>query len=169
MYPLESAIYYTFSTIPQVLAGAIGLLAAFVLYRLQKLTREMDRAIYVPVQFYEGKIHSELNSMYIQNKRKELLAFFKKNKKKANIRTETKSGIFDLHILRVEYLLDYKRRLLRDLKISLLLTAGLIVSSLVVLTVTPFLEDIEVYVFTIGIIWLLLCHLSYINIVIKSL
>ncbi len=169
MYALENAIYYTFSTIPQVLAGAIGLLAAFVLYRLQKITKETDRTIFVPLQFYEGKIYSKLNSMHIQNKRRELLDFFKKNKKKANIRTETKSSIFDLHITRVEYLLDYKRRLLRDLKISLLLTAGLIVASLVILTVTPFLEDVEVYVFSVGIIWLLLCHLSYINIVIKSL
>ncbi len=31
----ETALYYTFSTIAQTLAGAFGILGAFVLYRLQ--------------------------------------------------------------------------------------------------------------------------------------
>lgn len=34
---MENALYYTFSTIAQTLAGAIALLAAFALYRLQSL------------------------------------------------------------------------------------------------------------------------------------
>jgi hypothetical protein len=33
--PVEYALLYTFSTIPQTLAAALGVLAAFVLYRLQ--------------------------------------------------------------------------------------------------------------------------------------
>ncbi len=32
---VEYALLYTFSTIPQTLAAALGVLAAFVLYRLQ--------------------------------------------------------------------------------------------------------------------------------------
>lgn len=37
----ETALYYTFSTIAQTLAGGIALLAAFVLYRLNILNEEM--------------------------------------------------------------------------------------------------------------------------------
>src|SRR5947208_731973 len=37
----ENSLYYTFSTIAQTLAGAIALLAAFVLYRLNGLNEEM--------------------------------------------------------------------------------------------------------------------------------
>ena len=38
---MESALLYTFSTIAQALGGAIALLAAFVLYRLQSLDKLM--------------------------------------------------------------------------------------------------------------------------------
>src|SRR5215213_4593110 len=42
MNPPDTAIYYTFSTISQSLAGAIALLAAFVLYRFQLLDIEIQ-------------------------------------------------------------------------------------------------------------------------------
>ena len=38
---LDNTIFYTFSTIAQTLAGAIALLGAFVLYRLQSLGSEI--------------------------------------------------------------------------------------------------------------------------------
>lgn len=38
---VDSALLYTFSTIAQALGGAIALLAAFVLYRLQTIVAEM--------------------------------------------------------------------------------------------------------------------------------
>ena len=37
----ETAFFYTFSTIAQALAGAIALLAAFVLFKLQSIDAEM--------------------------------------------------------------------------------------------------------------------------------
>ena len=37
-----STLYYTFSTIAQALAAAIALLGAFVLFRLQTLTAEIE-------------------------------------------------------------------------------------------------------------------------------
>jgi len=169
MFQLEEAIYYTFSTIPQVLAGAIGLLAAFVLYRLQKLNKEIDRTILVPLQFYAGANHSKLNALHTQSQRRGMLEFYKDNKKKANINTKAKERVFDQHIERGEYLLGYKKKLLRELKFSLLLTAGLIIASVIILTVTPFLEDLEVYVFVVAVTWLLFCLVSYVNIVMKSL
>ncbi len=40
----ENSILYTFSTIPQALGGAFGLLSAFVLYRFQSINRAMEHA-----------------------------------------------------------------------------------------------------------------------------
>lgn len=41
---LESALFYTMSTIAQTLAAAMGLLGAIVLFALQETTRSVDRA-----------------------------------------------------------------------------------------------------------------------------
>jgi len=38
---MDTAIYYTFSTIAQTLAGGIALLGAFVLFRFQLFTGRM--------------------------------------------------------------------------------------------------------------------------------
>ena len=38
---METAIYYTFSTIPQVLAGAIALFGVFVLYKIQQVNSQL--------------------------------------------------------------------------------------------------------------------------------
>lgn len=38
---MEHSIYYTFSTIPQVLAGAIALLGVFLIFKLQIVNREL--------------------------------------------------------------------------------------------------------------------------------
>ena len=39
---MTNQLYYTFSTIAQTLAGAIALLAAFILYRLQTLNKDIE-------------------------------------------------------------------------------------------------------------------------------
>ena len=41
---METALYYTFSTIPQVVEGAIAFLGAFALFRMQFLNREIERS-----------------------------------------------------------------------------------------------------------------------------
>ena len=38
---MENTLYYTFSTISQTLAGAIGLLVAFLIYYLDRLDRRI--------------------------------------------------------------------------------------------------------------------------------
>jgi hypothetical protein len=47
---MDTALYYTFSTISQTLAGAIALLGAFVLYRFQihkEKLREIGKSVYL--------------------------------------------------------------------------------------------------------------------------
>jgi hypothetical protein len=43
MENMINTVFYTFSTISQTLAGAIALLGAFVLYRLQSLSSEIEK------------------------------------------------------------------------------------------------------------------------------
>src|SRR6266446_456701 len=43
MSNIINTVFYTFSTIAQTLAGAIALLGAFVLYRLQSLSSDIER------------------------------------------------------------------------------------------------------------------------------
>jgi hypothetical protein len=42
---MDTTLYYTFSTIAQALAGAVALLGAFVLYKLQSIDRELNDAV----------------------------------------------------------------------------------------------------------------------------
>ena len=57
---VSNALYYTFSTIAQTLAGAIALLAAFVLYRLQTFKQELVRdgnRVAIPLEQLEPRAH----------------------------------------------------------------------------------------------------------------
>jgi hypothetical protein len=53
---LANTFFYTFSTLSQTLAGVIALLGAFVLYRLQTWTHEMDKASAILVHRYEAAV-----------------------------------------------------------------------------------------------------------------
>ncbi len=53
---MENAIFYTFSTIPQVLAGAIALIGVFALYKIQELNTSLTGLSQNFID--EGKIRS---------------------------------------------------------------------------------------------------------------
>src|SRR5439155_13188719 len=62
---MSNALYYTFSTIAQTLAGAMALLAAFLLYRLQVLNRAIDsdaERISSALKPYHGRADEMLRS-----------------------------------------------------------------------------------------------------------
>jgi len=52
-----NTIFYTFSTMAQTLAGAIALLGAFVLYRLQSLRSDIEIDSGEIVQGYPAIVH----------------------------------------------------------------------------------------------------------------
>ena len=54
---MTNTIFYTFSTIAQTLAGAIALLGAFVLYRLQSLRSDIEIDSGEIVQGYPAIVH----------------------------------------------------------------------------------------------------------------
>jgi hypothetical protein len=60
---MENTLYYTFSTIAQALGGAIGLMGAFVLYRLQSIDQELFNAVdQILVAFQEDPYLQEVTA-----------------------------------------------------------------------------------------------------------
>jgi len=57
---VEYALLYTFSTIPQTLAAALGVLAAFVLYRLQSDSSTQWQDAYTLVSQFGGDVPTQL-------------------------------------------------------------------------------------------------------------
>jgi hypothetical protein len=61
---VEYALLYTFSTIPQTVGAAFGLLAAFVLYRLQWLDRELwEQTNYLVGDWLSQELKAELGAL----------------------------------------------------------------------------------------------------------
>src|SRR5437879_6576691 len=95
-------IFYTFSTIAQALGGAIALLSAFVLFRLQSLNAEIDdlaERLAIPLKYVVG---DEPSDLYRRGKFRELVALSRK--------TAIPSGIHqaELERERLPTLLDRK-------------------------------------------------------------
>ncbi|HVZ49703.1 MAG TPA: hypothetical protein VG916_13040 [Gemmatimonadaceae bacterium] len=61
---MDSALYYTFSTVAQTLAAAIALLAGFALFRIQGLQKVMDDTSLDFIQAFEGADHGRLTSLH---------------------------------------------------------------------------------------------------------
>src|SRR5882762_587970 len=73
---MENTLYYTFSTIAQTLAGAIALLGAFILYRLQKLNNGLDdHAKFIRKQYSEEEDLIFLNSFIVKGEYKKFLKY----------------------------------------------------------------------------------------------
>ncbi len=165
---MENALFYTFSTIPQILAGAIALLGAFILYRLQSLNTEVEEKSSTVLNFYKNSLRSKLWNLHVKGRYKEI---FDKTKlippKNLN-----DSRYFELHHYRLGELLNSKKSLLVSFKFSLGLTVALITVSVIILSLTPKYSG-RIYfilpIFSIGILWLLLCLISYAVLIKKAL
>lgn len=167
---MENALFYTFSTIPQVLAGAIALLGAFILYRLHSLNSEIEEESSTVLNFYKNLPRSKLWNLHVKGRYKEVFDNTKDNP------PENRKGLhldyFKLHHYRLGKLLDSKKSLLVSFKFSLWLTGALIIVSVIILPLTPKCSGCIYFilpVFSIGILGLLLCLISYAFVIKKAL
>src|SRR5437763_1132352 len=128
---METALYYTFSTIAQTLAAAIALLAAFLLYRLQTIAHAIDQHVNKLVQFFGGQERLDLDELDAQGKHDEFLAYSRQH--------HTPAVVEHVRIphLRLAALLTYRRAIFRTFYFSLWLTVGLVAGSVAVLVFTP--------------------------------
>jgi hypothetical protein len=164
---LENTFFYTFSTIAQTLAGAIALLAGFVLYRLQLLNTEVSN-IGEYLASWTDTILNKVNempakSLFSRGQYSELLAL-------AN-QTSIPEGHYPAKIERERLgaLLDYKPSFFRRFYTALFLTAGLITISILALVNTSCLVTScwASWVLAGAMVWFVVCIFSYLLLLLK--
>lgn len=164
MLSMENALYYTFSTIAQTLAGAIALLGGFVLFRLQILGTALDKhANLIREQYDEDFDKAWMNSFIVQEQYQRLLDYTEEHP--IDIATDEQDSYVKDSLSQIKFLLILKKRLLRGFYVALALTVGLIIVSIVLLTLTPLISvhgSLRPCILIIAIFWLLGCFGSYI-------
>jgi len=170
---MENTLYYTFSTIAQTLAGAIALLGAFILYRLQKLNNGLDdHAKFIRKQYSEEEDLVFLNSFIVKGEYKKFLKYTRAKPVAAGAaQDEEQSYLTDVQA-KMQELLVLRKSLIRSFSVSLLLTVSLIGSSVIALAVTPILNarsDVRSASLVLAIVWFFACLISYIALLRKSL
>jgi hypothetical protein len=165
---METALYYTFSTVSQTLAGAIALLGAFVLYRLQMLSTDInDSADYIGRHVPDGGARRNIEVAVWQGQLDQVSKLAENGFPViGDMPVQVRASIDKLgDALKLRESIHYW------FTISLGLTIGLIGMSVVVLSVTPLLVRsacISILVLAIGILWFLSCLGSYVAILKKS-
>jgi uncharacterized membrane protein len=152
---MENALFYTFSTIAQTLAAAIGFLGAFALYRFQS-TRAIltEYSNYIIHETFENE---ETKALVREEKFEELQKYIRSSRSKDNPQVypnfESNMQTFDTN-LKSMLSMRYK------LKQALTLTIIVIVISIAILIFTPTIAcsflAIKI-IFTLGFILLVWC------------
>ena len=156
---MSNALYYTFSTIAQTLAGAMALLAAFLLYRLQVLNRAIEEdaeRISEALVPYHGRAHEMFRGQeYVELLRAAESGYFPQG----NPPVQAERA-------RLTMFLRTKKTVLKHFKVALYLTAGLITFSIVALVATPQISSVAVSyaILAFGVLGFVACMLSYITV-----
>ena len=170
---METALYYTFSTIAQTLGGAIALLGGFVLYRFQLLARSIeDTAEYLRKEFKSKRreLHDKIDKARFDSDYR-LVHEVSQAYSEEGIDPPTIQKYYSARA-RLDAMLGQKYSLFRYFNFSLIATVLLILGSVGVLANTPILE-VAGYgsptVFVIGSIWFAVCLYSFMVVVRKAL
>jgi hypothetical protein len=161
---VSNAFFYSFSTIAQTLAGAIALLGAFVLYRLQAIRAQVeDDSLRISLLYGSSAEAADLaaseaiQSLHRQTKHREVLEFVS--------RTPIPAGVYraDTERARLGVNLELQQKLLRTFAVSLFLTVGLITVSVGALAAAPAIIErpLGLVVLRVAIAWFIVCILSY--------
>jgi hypothetical protein len=165
---MDNALFYAFSTIAQSLAAAIGLLAVFILYRLQSLNSELESITSMALQPY--LLDVEIQRWRASQDYTKLLELINTTKSSNDVMLQ--SPYIQACISRLPLLIQNKKKLLTVLKFSLALTTIVIASSVGIIAITPILAKnpcMSSFVLTIGVLILFACFTMYSYIIAKSL
>lgn len=165
---MENSLYYTFSTISQTLAGAIGILGAFLIYHLSDTQRSLNEYLEKLYSFYPRAQETlDLDFMWEHGDIDGLLKYFREDK----LRCFEVGDCLAQHLYLVPAERLHMRRfiLLKRLKTALLLTCITIVFSLVVLSTVPCLAgwfgNRVACILIVGLLLTSLCMFYYVRIV----
>ncbi len=129
---MENAFFYTFSTIAQTLGGALALLGAFVLYRLQGLSAEIDHsAAIVRTHSTSASTRQAMTAALIARKYAEIAALAKSPDETATVPE------FGADLARLEELLTVARRVRRTFVLITILSGCVLIGSVAILAFTP--------------------------------
>jgi hypothetical protein len=136
----ETALYYTFSTIAQTLAGSFAMLGAFVLFKIQSLN-EGFRNLYLILSSVPLHFKSEEDTYYLEDWNTYIYEFekaYQKESKSRNFNTKDIS-IQDIerHIATFKKNLQLKTRLSGQIYLTFFITAITIILSLIFLPLIP--------------------------------
>lgn len=165
---IENSLFYTFSAIPQTLAGAIGIMGAFVLYKFQCLDNEIQKKadeiiVRKGISRNDPTMVSVLRQAFLN-----CCIYGEEFAKKQPFNTAWFRGEEAPIKLKLMRKIDLRRQLVR----SAMITAVVIVISLLVLMNVDFLKQkawISGLTFTLGFIGSVVSVLSYVGILVYSL
>lgn len=164
---MVNSLFYTFSTIAQTLAGAIALLGAFVLFRLQSLNAEIESNASQIAAVLEGILdREEIRTLSRHGLYRELI------ERSAHVTIPQGTYQATRERARLPVLLDRQDSLVRRFKIAFYLTVGLIMVSVFVLTIAEGLATsvwLTRLAFASGLLWLADCLVSYVFLMLESL
>jgi hypothetical protein len=158
---VERTLYYTFSTISQTLAGAIALLGAFVLYRLQSLGNELEDLGITTMNAYRSPLRDELTPLHAEEEYEKIVAFTHKHPFDD---PSAQSPYVASRLRKLEPLVARRRAIRSWLNRSLALTVGLIAASVGILALTPSgvrTPGLACILLAVGWGWLILTFGSY--------
>ena len=127
---METALYYTFSTIAQALAAAVALLGAFTLYRLQLVSAALPEAAAL-LKTNTSANRADVDAAFIVADYARVFELVRGADAKSQ-RTEIRAGLE-----KVARLLAEKRSVLRTFQASLIASVFVILGSVIVLSFTP--------------------------------
>jgi hypothetical protein len=170
-----NSILYTFSTIAQAIAGAIGLLGAFVLFKLHALSAQIETlaeklagplGIWAQSTAAPSGADRAIRDLFLEGKYQELLDHSGWD--------ALPKGVYDANLEREKLprLLASKRLLVGSFKWSLYLTVSLIlVSGVALATSQPIAARpcLSVFMLGLGLVWLLVCLMSYVVLMHRAL
>ena len=159
---MDTTLYYTFSTISQTLAGAIALLGAFALFRLQSLNHALEDVSLTVVNCYSSSPEcDDVARLHNASRFADVIAFTR-----AHPFTDpsAKTPYVASRCEQLPLLLAQWKAVHCWLRISLALTVGLIAASVAVLALTPRVAGLPLIAsITLigGWLWLVLCLIAY--------
>lgn len=169
---IATALFYTFSTIAQTLAGAIALLGAFVLYRFQTLNTEFGVKVEkVLVAFNSQEIYYiPLQNLSIEGKYKQFHQYAVEKWDKALARDVPG---YKVALDQLGQLVEYRDTILQGIKRSLIWTVVTLTYSVLMLAISPLLiarcESAVWLAISIGVVCFGVCIIRYSGVIWKAL
>ena len=158
---LETALYYTFSTIAQALAAAMGLLAAFTMYRLKGLDDEGRKlAELVELNTNGG---TGLRPYYYRSDWLGLLASGELQRRREQATPQLVAEIIDPLLTRIRRIHKASQEIRCPLWSSLGMTATVMALSIGVLSLVPriVIGSLAGSVLSVGVLATVLCLVAY--------